>query len=388
MSKLTEVIHTKKVKLIEGNNPLIEPIYRSVKYTVSSVKHSISDSAKEFGFEYSRDKNPTTYQLEQVCASLQEREIGVATSSGMAAIWCVLLANLSAGDRVVFFLESYAPTRKLIRDKLSKLGITCSMVSVYDESAIADELAKDDTKLIIYESITNPMLCIPNHAWIVQQANKNNVITLLDNTFLGLHNHCDLKVDYIIHSLTKFANGHGDAMGGMVLGSKQSMKSIRDYATSLGATPDPEASYLILRGLKTYFMRYQKQCDSAFKIARYFEGHSNIAKVFYPGLNSAKNYKLLPKNVDGYGAMITFEIDCNEEKLWQFIDNLKLFSTAASLGSVDSLVAPIKLFFGKDLNQDELVTSGIKHGSVRFAVGLEDPEDLLEDIEQALRLLD
>jgi cystathionine beta-lyase/cystathionine gamma-synthase len=388
MDKSTQVVHAKKVKLLEGNLPLIDPIYRSVKYTFPSIKDSISEMARELGFDYSRDKNPTTCQLEMICALLQEREAGVATSSGMAAIWAVLMANLSMGDRIIIFLESYAPTRKLVREKLSKLGINHSMISIYDEEAIKHEIERPDTKLVMYESLTNPMLCIPNYEMITNHARSNKVLTVMDNTFFGLHNLCELEVDYVVHSLTKFANGHGDAMGGIVLGNRTAMRDVRNYATSLGATPDPEGSYLILRGLKTYFMRYHKQCESSLKIAQYFNSYPKVKKVFYPGLKSSENHAYLPKNIDGFGAVITFQLDCDEETLWKFINNLKIFSTAASLGSVESLVAPVKLFFGKDFSKAELKQSGITDGTVRFAIGIEDCSDLIEDIRQSLSLLD
>ena len=186
------------------------------------------------------------------------------------------------------------------------------MISIYDEEAIKHEIERPDTKLVMYESLTNHMLCIPNYEMITNHARSNKVLTVMDNTFFGLHNLCELEVDYVVHSLTKFANGHGDAMGGIVLVNRTAMRDVRNYATSLGATPDPEGSYLILRGLKTYFMRYHKQCESSLKIAQYFNSYPKVKKVFYPCLKSSENHAYLPKNIDGFGAVITFQLDCDE----------------------------------------------------------------------------
>ena len=383
MDKKTKLIHPKRVTFSGSNRPLIDPIYRSVKYTFDSLEEALADSQNDNFFEYSRDKNPTTFQLEKSCAELQNREHAVATSSGMSAMWAAILANIESGDRVLLFYESYAPTRKMVRQKLSRLGVKSSIVSIQNEAEIENAFTLGDVKVVIYESLTNPMLFIPNHDLIIKLAKKYHAKTILDNTFLGLHNNLELEVDFFVHSLTKYANGHGDAMGGIIIGDKENLNQVRDYAVSLGATPDPEASYLILRGLKTYFVRYDIQSRTAQSIVNFLSNHKKVSKVYYPGKES-QNFDQLIRHANQFGGIISFDLDVSEKELFKFCDNLNIFTTAASLGSVESLVSPAKLFFGKDLKAEELAIASIGSGTVRISVGMESEDDLISDLSQAL----
>jgi cystathionine beta-lyase/cystathionine gamma-synthase len=384
MKKETRVTHPPEVRLPEGNVPVVTPVYRTVKFTYPSIEDSLSQEAKELGFDYTRDANPTTRELELLAAELQDRDDAIATGSGMAAIWLALLGNLTAGDRVVVFVESYRPNRVAVRRFLPRLGVEFTMLSVHDHESMARVFADERTKLLLFEAPTNPMMQVPDLEAIVSLAKRHDVITVLDNTFGGLHNHGRYGVDYFVHSMTKYANGHGDVMGGIVIGDKQRIKTIKPLAVNMGSTLDPGAAFLIARGLKTYFMRYRQHSVSAQAIAEFLAKRTEVERVFYPGLPSDPGHALAKKQMSEFGGVLSFDLHADKEQTWAFIDELELFTTTASLGSIESLVAPVKLYLGTDLTAEEQQRAHIKDSTVRLAVGLEHIDDLIADIDQAL----
>jgi cystathionine beta-lyase/cystathionine gamma-synthase len=385
MKKQTRVTHPKEIKLREGNDAVVSPVYRTVKFTYPTIADSLTAEAKEHGFDYTRDSNPTTRELELLAAELQDRNDAIAVGSGMAAIWLALLGNLEAGDRVVIFLESYRPNRVAVRRFLPKLGVKFTMLSVHDLAGIEQAFAEDDTKLVLFEAPTNPMLQVPDLAAIVRLAKQHDVITVLDNTFAGLHNHGRYELDYYVHSLTKYANGHGDAMGGIVIGDAKRIRAIKPLAVNMGSVLDPGVAFLVSRGLKTYYLRYERHSANALAIAEWLTKRKEVAKVYYPGLPSDRGHALAREQMTDFGGVLTFDLAADKDTTWAFIDALELFTTTASLGSTESLVAPCRLYLGTDLAADEQARAGLTDGTVRFAVGIEHVEDLIADVEQALR---
>ena len=384
MKKETRVTHPPEIELPDGNRPVVGPIYRSVKFTYPTIEASLTAEAREHGFDYSRDRNPTTRQMELLVAELQDRDDAIAVGSGMASIWLSLLGNLSAGDRVVIFLESYRPNRVAVRRFLPKLGIEFTMLSVHDHAAIEETFAEEKTKLLLFEAPTNPMLQVPDIEKIVALAKRHDVVTVLDNTFGGLHNHGQFEIDFFAHSLTKYAGGHGDVLGGVVIADKMRIKSIRPLAVNMGATMDPGVAYLISRGLKTYYLRHRQHSANALGVAEFLSRQPEVERVLYPGLPSDPGHALARKQMRDYGGVVTFDLRADQQRTWAFIDALRLFATTSSLGSTDSLVAPVKLYLGTDLSVEEQTRAGIKESSVRLAVGIEDAGDLVADLEQAL----
>jgi cystathionine beta-lyase/cystathionine gamma-synthase len=384
MKKQTRVTHPKEVKLREGNDAVVSPVYRSVKFTYPTIAASLTAEAKEHGFDYTRDSNPTTRELELLAAELQDRDDGIAVGSGMAAIWLALLGNLEAGDRIVFFVESYRPNRVAVRRFLPKLGLKFTMLSVHDLAGVEEAFALDDTKVLLFEAPTNPMLQIPDLAAITELAKKHDVVTILDNTFAGLHNHGRYEIDYFVHSLTKYANGHGDVMGGIVIGDRKRIRAIKPLSVNMGAVLDPGVAFLAARGLKTNNLRYERHTANALAIAEFLTKRREVTSVYYPGLPSDSGHALAREQMSDFGGVLSFDLDADKERTWAFIDALELFTTTASLGSTESLVAPVQLYLGSDLTTEEQKRAKIKESTVRFAVGIEHVDDLIADVDRAL----
>jgi cystathionine beta-lyase/cystathionine gamma-synthase len=295
-----------------------------------------------------------------------------------------VLGNLAAGDRVVIFVESYRPNRVMVRRFLPRLGIEFTMLSLHDHDAIEEAFAQGDTKLVLFEAPTNPMLQVPDIQAVVTLAKRYDVVTVLDNTFAGLHNHGKFEIDYFVHSLTKYAGGHGDALGGIVIGDKRRIKALRPHAVNMGATLDPGVSFLMSRGLKTYYLRYGQHSANALAIAEFLSQRREVEKVFYPGLPSDPGHALASRQMTDFGGVLSFDLRADKDQTWAFIDALQLFATTASLGSTDSLVAPVKLYLGMDLTSEEQEQAQIKDSTVRLAVGIEHIDDLIADLTQAL----
>ena len=384
MKKETRLAHQPRVRMPRGNESLVEPVYRSVKFTYGDIASSLTPEARDEGFDYTRGANPTTRQLEQLVAELQGRDDAVCVATGMASAWLAALGNLRAGDRVVCFLESYRPIRVMVRQRLSRLGIGHDLLSVHDLKGLEEAFAADNTKCLIFEAPTNPMVQVPDLGAIAALARTHGVTTILDNTFGGLHNHGQFGIDYYIHSLTKYASGHGDVMGGVVIADRERLRDLKPLATSMGATLDPGAAFLILRGLRTYALRYRRHSESAMALAEFLSGHPRVERVYYPGLTDDPGHELASKQMDdGYGCVLSFDLRGDGERAWEVIDALQLFATVSSIGSTESLVAPVKLYFAGDLSEEECARAGIGENTVRLAVGLEDPGDLIADLEQA-----
>ncbi|MFO7305474.1 MAG: aminotransferase class I/II-fold pyridoxal phosphate-dependent enzyme [Gammaproteobacteria bacterium] len=380
----TRVNHPPRVNVPADNRPLVAPIYQSVKFTFDSVGESEKlDRGERDGYVYSRVSNPTLTQLAQTLAELQGREACLLTASGVAAVNLTLLALLKQGDHVVLFAEMYQPTRYMVRRLLARFGIEHTMLSIEDAAALERTLASRPTRLVVFESPSNPVLKIADIERITTVARAHNALTVLDNTFAGFHNHGEFDVDLYVHSLTKFAAGHGDVMGGAVIGSRKLLSSMERDFVVLGATLDPHAAFLIQRGLKTYFVRIERQVRTAHAVARFLEGHPVVERVLYPGLASHPQHALAARQMKDFGAVVTFELAPRADPV-KFADTLQLFTISASLGSTESLVQPGQLMMPRGLNEEERRWAAVTHRTMRLSIGLEDEADLLADLDRAL----
>ena len=388
MKKRTRVVHLPEVELAPDNRPLVAPIYQSVKFTFDDVGETRRAwSRQRDGFYYSRDSNPTLRQLELALAELQGRDGCLLTGSGVAAISMTLLSLLKAGDHVVFFAESYTPTRVLITRLLERYKVSSTMLSIDDHAALERALARQPTRILVFECPTNPVLKVTDLERITSLARAHGALTLLDNTLGGPHNHGQFDVDLYAHSLTKYASGHGDVMGGAVIARHELIESMRGDFTNLGPTLDPHAAFLVLRGLRTYFVRWDAHCRNALRVAEFLRSHPAVARVRYPGLPDDPGHRLASKQMDGFGALVTFDLKAGLEAGTRFADKLQLFSLAASLGSTESLVLAPAMQQPRGLTTEQVAWSDIGPGTVRLSVGIEDADDLMEDLGQALAVV-
>ncbi|HVN44649.1 MAG TPA: aminotransferase class I/II-fold pyridoxal phosphate-dependent enzyme [Steroidobacteraceae bacterium] len=385
MKKPTRVNHPPAVDLPADNHAVVAPIYQSVKFEFDSLEETERYLRGERpGFYYSRGSNPTTRQLELLLAELQGREDCLVTASGVGAIAQTLLALTRQGDHIVCFAESYNPTRYLIRRVLARFGVTYTLLSIEDIAAVERTLAQRPTRLVIFESPTNPVTKIADIAALTRLARGAGALSVLDNTFAGFHQHGGYDVDLYLHSLTKYASGSGDVMGGAVIGRTELIRTLRGDFGVLGGTLDPHAAFLILRGLKTYFVRYQAQCASALQIAQRLAQHPAVARVHYPGLPTHPQHALAARQMQEFGSIVSFDLKGGAAAARRFADTLELFALTASLGSTESLVVTASIMGNRELDADLQRAAAITDGTIRLSIGLEDTEDLLADLERGL----
>jgi len=385
MKKITRVNHPPDVELPPDNHSVVAPIYQTVKFEFDTLEETERFLRGERpGFFYTRASNPTTRQLELLLAELQGREECLVTASGVGAIAQTLLALTKQGDHIICFIETYNPTRYLIRRLLARFGVTHTMLSIDDIAGVERALAAHKTRLVIFESPTNPVTKIADIAALTRMARSAGALTVMDNTFAGFHQHGEFEVDLFLHSLTKYASGAGDVMGGAVIGRGDLIRGMRTDFGTLGGTLDPHAAFLILRGLKTYFVRYKAQCANASRVAEVLTAHPAVERVHYPGLPAHPQHELARSQMSDFGTIVSFDLKGGAEAGGRFAGALKLFALTASLGSTESLVVAPQMMRGRDLTADQLQTSGVTEGTVRLSIGLEDIDDLIEDVTQAL----
>ena len=385
MKKSTRVNHPPAVDVPAGNRPLVAPIYQTVKFefdTLADTERYLRGERP--GFFYTRTSNPTTRQLELLLAELQGREDCLVAASGVAAISQTLLALTKQGDHVLCFVETYNPSRYLIRRLLGRFGVNHTMLSIEDLAGVERALAAQPTRLVFFESPTNPVTKIADVSALTRLARGAGALTVMDNTFAGFHQHGGFDVDVFVHSLTKYASGTGDVMGGAVIARSELIRSMRSDFGAVGATLDPHAAFLILRGLKTYFVRYQAQSASAARLAVQLAEHPAVARVHYPGLPGHPQHALAARQMTDFGTIVSFDLRGGAPAARGFADALEFFALAASLGSTESLVVTSQMMGGRELSAEQQRMSAITEGTVRLSIGLEDPDDLQQDLARAL----
>ena len=384
MKQKTRLVHPPVVTVPPENLPLVPPIYQSVKFEHDSVSGTLAAlRGEKDGYFYSRSANPTTRLLERTLADLQGRDDAIVCSSGVSAIAQTLFGLLKSGDHVLCFVETYAPTRTLIRRQLARFGVRHTMLSIEDDAGVERVLASTPTRLVIFESPTNPVNRIADIAHITRVARAHGALTVLDNTLAGPHQHGDTDVDLFLHSLTKYASGHGDVMGGAVIGPAGLITQLRPEFTLFGGTLDPHAAWLIQRGLKTYQLRYETQCATALQVAQFLQAHPKVERVHYAGLPTHPRHDLAARQMQHFGTVVSFDLRAGRAAGDRFADALQLFSIAASMGSPESLVIPPGLMGPHDLPPELASLSGLAPGTIRLSMGLEDPADLIADLQQA-----
>jgi len=341
------------------------------------------------GFDYSRSANPTRKAFEECIASLENGEVGFGFSSGVAAISaCVEL--LSPGDHVIAMNDLYGGTVRLFNEiKTLSQGIEVTYVDMTDMQNVL-EAKTDKTKMIFVETPTNPLLRVVDLSAIADFAKAENILSVCDNTFASPYVQQPLNhgIDIVLHSATKYLGGHSDLIAGaLVIGKKDDalISKMANIVNSLGPITGAFDSYLILRSLKTLAVRMERHCENALAIAKHFESHKEISEVIYPGLTNHPQHELASKQMKGFGGIISMNIKGGLEKSKSFLERTEIFALAESLGGVESLIEHPALMTHASLPKDRREKIGISDGLVRLSVGLESLDDLIEDIEQALK---
>ncbi len=337
------------------------------------------------GFEYSRSGNPTRGNLEECLASLENAEHGLAFSSGLAATTAVMLL-LDPGDHVVFTEDVYGGTFRLFDKVFRRYGLTFTAVDPTDPEAIAAAMT-DRTRLVWLESPTNPLLRVVDLDAVSELVHGAGAIVAVDSTFASpvLQRPLELGADLVIHSSTKFLGGHSDVLGGAVLTSDDTLaEGLRFHQNAVGAVPSPFDCWLLLRGLKTLQLRVLRQCENALAIARWLEGQDAVTQVYYPGLESSPGHALARRQMGGhYGGVVSFEVSSRAAAV-SFLERLRVFTLAESLGAVESLAESPALMTHASIPEDMRTRVGVSDGLLRLSVGIEDVDDLVADLEQAL----
>lgn len=363
------------------------PIYQSSTFAFKDAEHGAALFAgQEDGFIYTRIGNPTIRALEDNVAELENGCGGIATSSGMAAVSTIYMALLEAGAHVVGTASVYGPSRGLLENHFTRFGVGASFV---DSSNLGEvrRAFRPDTRLVYIETPSNPSMQVSDIAEIAALAHARNCALVVDNTFASpyLQKPLDLGADIVLHSVTKFLNGHADVVGGIIVSKDPAVhKRLRGMMINLGCNMDPHQAFLVLRGLKTLGIRVERAQQNAMEIARWLERQPQVAGVRYIGLESHPQHALARRQMKGFGSMIAFELKGGMEAGRRLMDRVKVATLAVSLGGVETLIEHPASMTHAGMSPEDRRAAGFSDGLVRYSVGIEDVEDLIGDLQQAL----
>ena len=373
---------------------LATPIYQTSTFCFETVEEGAAKFANQIpGFVYSRGGNPTTRAFELKCAAMEGGEDAVAAASGMGAVGSVMTAFLHPGDHAIFDTAVYGGTNYVATTNLPGMGVEVSRVDTGDLEAVKAAI-RPNTKMIYFETPNNPMMKVTDVRAIKDIAGAD-IRVVVDGTFAPppVQHVMQLGADIVLHSITKYINGHGDALGGVVIGRADDIRLIRANSVTKinGCPPSPFNSYLVLRGMKTLALRMKQHCASAMEIARYLEANPYVKAVYYPGLESHPQHELASRQMENgmYGGMISFELKDDVKGLSSFeagkklLNSLKIPAIAVSLGDPDSLIEHPASMTHANVSPEDRLAAGITDGLIRLSVGLESAKDLIADFEQA-----
>ena len=362
------------------------PIYLASTFAFKSAEHGaelFTDHRK--GYSYTRVANPTINHMCKWMALLEGSETALAFASGMAAIHAVFIALAGAGDSFVLSDTIYGGTYALCTNVLPRIGIEPIWVDATDLEAIKRGIAKN-TKGIFIETPANPTLKVIDIAGTAEIAHSRGIPLIVDNTFPTpyLQRPLELGANIVIHSATKYLGGHGDLVGGLVVGSEEVYQKVHPILSNVGGCISPFNAWLIIRGLKTLHIRMQRHCQNALEVARFLEGHPAVETVWYPGLPSHPQYELAKRQMDDFGGMIAFEVKGGKEAGRRVMDSVHICTLAVSLGDVDTLIQHPASMTHCNYSEEDLLATGITPGLIRLSVGLEKADDIIADLREAL----
>lgn len=365
------------------------PIVQSSNFTFDSIDHVLQAmGSDEDDYVYTRGGNPTIKVFEQIMATLEKGRYAVGFSSGMGAISAVIMSLLEAGDEIIINHTLYGNTFNFVTKTLERFGIKHRIVNLQDLSALK-EAVSPETKLIYFESPDNPLLGIVDIQGVCALAKEHGIKVVIDNTFATPYhqNPLELGVDVVVHSASKYICGHGDVVGGVAIANdKEYMDRLRfQFMCLFGSVISPFDAWLLIRGLKTFSTRMAKHNENAQRVAEFLEAHPKIERVHYPGLKTNPSYEVAKKQMkNGFGGILSFELKGDYEDAVRFVEHVKLAKLAVSLGDCDTLVELPVVMTHKGYSQDVLDSMGIKENLIRMSIGLEDSEDIIDDISRGL----
>ncbi|MEO0165137.1 MAG: PLP-dependent aspartate aminotransferase family protein [candidate division WOR-3 bacterium] len=382
----TDIVHG-GVHPDEKTGAHVPPIYMTSTFVFKDADHGARlFKGEEEGYIYTRLGNPTIDLLAKKMAILESGEAGLAFASGMAAVFATVLTCCKSGDHIISDKVIYGGSYALFQGLLPKIGITTTFVDTTNDSEIENNL-KSNTRLIFVESPANPTLKINDIAHLADIAHRRNILLCVDNTFATpyLQRPIELGADIVIHSATKYLGGHGDLIGGIVVGKKDFIKKMADeVAKDVGGCISPVNAWLILRGLKTLAVRMERHSANAMALARFLKNHPKVEKVYYPGLEDHPGYEIAKKQMRYFGGMLGFDLKGGKEAGKVVMNSVKVCTLAVSLGDTDTLIEHPASMTHSTYTEEELIKAGINPGFVRMSVGIENVEDLIDDLEQAL----
>jgi len=381
---------TRSVHLTEHVDPstraILPPIVENAAYAFDDFDTWRAVALGERpGDIYSRNTNPTTRRIEEKMAALEMAESATSFATGMAAINSTLMALLSPSLRAVTVRDAYGATYLHFTQILPRFGIMCEVCETEDHEAI-ESAVRDGCDVLYLESPTNPTLKVLDLARLIEAAHGVGAIAIVDNTFATPinQNPIALGADLVIHSATKYLGGHGDVLGGLVCGREDLVEKIFRYRELTGPSLDAFTAYLVLRSLKTLGLRVERQNENALTLARFLEGRPKIDRVYYPGLESHPGHEIARRQMSGFGGVLSFELKGGLDAAARFLPSLRYAYMAANLGQVETIVGPSALTSHVELSDEERAASGVPEGLIRYAVGIEDVQDLQDDLERAL----
>ncbi|MBN2005409.1 MAG: aminotransferase class I/II-fold pyridoxal phosphate-dependent enzyme [Anaerolineae bacterium] len=392
----TQVVHAGEDRR-KPFGALTTPIYQTSTYTFENTSEVLAFMERKaertaeraaggdlsLRDEYGRYSNPTLAAVEGKIAALEGGDRAVLFASGMSAITSALLTLLAAGDHIIFFREAYRRTREFAEKFLQRWGVSTTLVSMDNQDAIAEAI-RPNTRVIFVETPTNPHLRVADLARLAGIAREHGARTVVDSTFATPINlrPLALGVDLVVHSATKYLGGHNDLLAGVVVGSHALINEMENTRGLLGGIGGPNDAYLLLRGLKTLVLRVERQNVNALRVAQFLEGHPAIERVYYPGLASHPDHEIARRTMTGFGGVVSFEVAGGKEATSRFVDRLELPYIGPTLGGVEGIVQQQALFVS--LDPAERAASGVGDNLVRYAIGIEDADDIIADLAQAL----
>ena len=378
MKFATKAIHA-GLEPDSATGAIMTPIYQTSTYVQQGV-------GNHKGYEYSRTLNPTRHALEKNLAAIENGNFGACFGSGLAAMDC-LIKMLNSGDEVISTNDLYGGSYRLFTTIFEKYGIKFHFVPMHNTDAIKEKI-NSNTKLIWVETPTNPMMNIIDIEEVSKIAKSNNIWLAVDNTFASpyLQNPLDLGADIVMHSVTKFLGGHSDVvMGALIVNDEKIAKEMYRIQNSSGAVCGPQDAFLVLRGIKTLHLRVQRHCENGKEVANFLRNHPKVDKVYWPGFESHPNHDIAKKQMRGFGGMISFTLKGNQlQDALEVVKNVQLFSLAESLGGVESLIGHPATMTHASIPKAEREKTGVVDSLIRLSVGVEDVEDLIADLQQAL----